>query len=162
MLDEAVPAAGDQNPADLGQSPRRIRNRAEAQSADDRIEGPIVEGKSLCRRFHCTGLDDDISDTCGFLAHLLEQSGIHMGIRLDKDQRGDGRRIMTEVVSVPRRYLERSATRRGKGTGADLTQTCVLYRAQHAVVEGGDDRVTGHMSMIDNPADAANGGGIPR
>ena len=35
MLDEAVPAAGNQNPADLGQSARRIRNRAEAQSADD-------------------------------------------------------------------------------------------------------------------------------
>jgi hypothetical protein len=64
---------------------------------------------------------------------------------------------MAEVVSVPRSYFECSAAGLGKGSSADFAQTCVFDRTQHAVVEGSDDRVTRHMTMIDNPADEAIG-----
>jgi len=39
--------------------------------------------------------------------------------------------------------------RRSERLGADFPQTGMLHRAEHAVVEGGDDRVPGHMTMID-------------
>lgn len=62
---------------------------------------------------------------------------------------------MSEIVSVTGCYLEGPSARRSERLGADVPEAAVLDRTENAVVEGGDDRVTGHVSMIEQATDAA-------
>lgn len=78
-----------------------------------------------------------------------------MWIWFREDERVDRGRIMSEIVSVPCCYLEGPPARRSERSGAYLPEAGMLGRAEYAVVEGGDDRVPGHMPMIDKATDAA-------
>lgn len=80
---------------------------------------------------------------------------MHVWVRFREDERVDRGWIMSEIVSVPSRYLEGPTARRSERSGADLPKARMLDRTEDAVVEGGDDRVPGHMPMIDNATDAA-------
>lgn len=80
---------------------------------------------------------------------------MHVRIRFCEDERVDRGWIMSEIVSVSSCYLEGPTARRSERSGADLSETSMLDRTEHSVVEGGDDRVPGHMPMIDKATDAA-------
>ncbi len=78
-----------------------------------------------------------------------------MGIWFGEHERLNCGGIMSEIVSVPGCYLEGLAAHKSERLGAYVPETAVLDRTENAVVEGGDDRVTGHVSMIEQATDAA-------
>ena len=90
------------------------------------------------------------------LLHALQQARVHVRVRLAEHELADCRRVVSEIVSVASCYLESPPARPRERFGADLTQAGMFDRTEHSVVEGGNDRVPGHMSMIDETTDAVN------
>jgi hypothetical protein len=80
-----------------------------------------------------------------------------VGVGFREDERIYRGGIMSEIVSVPGCYLEGPSARRSERPGADLPEAGMLDRTEYAVVEGSDDRVAGHVPMIDKATDAARG-----
>ncbi len=74
MLDEAEPAIGDQHPSNFDERSGGVGDRAEPESADNRVEAVRFEGQFFRRSLEGGEFDSPTARASGHTIHPLEQT----------------------------------------------------------------------------------------
>ena len=150
MLEEEELSSLDQDPAGLRERTLRVRDRAEHERRDDRVEAVVVERQVLGRCLHDLG----VTGRARLPGDPLAQAAGHVGVGLGQDQFGDGAGVVLEVAARARAELENPARRRRQQLAPHLSQPRALGRGAHPVVEASEDRVLTHAEIISTGPDA--------
>jgi hypothetical protein len=113
-LQEEHPAPGAQDPGRLGERSRGVRDRAQDQRENRRVEAVLVEGEPLG-----AGLDD--LRRASRLREPGPEPPDHVRVGLRQDQLADGIRVVLQVEARAGSEVDRSPGRAGEQSGAGRT-----------------------------------------